>query len=227
MKGESGVRFKFKRIASGLLAIGIASGVVYRGSAMRDWLECSISGSRPSENDGRITPNLEEELWSPRNHSSREIRWQNGGGWVPGRVEMEKWETSDRIFYRVRGPISPSGSGDATHGENHSQNPEDMQGVFCEVLFKTDFGCEIRKFSAAAAMSLWMSEGRIVAAAAVPGFSYHIVQYDGYMTLTFWTTTDEPVGNIVFRYHEAEQEGWLSTDRSGTTRLDVQQWTWP
>jgi len=234
------VKFRFKRIAMALMCAGMVLTVFYRGQDMQRWFNDQFVGERSSVIDRDRAVDFSGEFWSSRGYTAREIRWQGGEGWVPGRVELEKWETPDRMFYRVRGPASPrtskANAGDGSLAKASSELLDqksrlDASGendpVFCEVFFRTDFGCEVRKFSAASATSFWMLDQRINAVGAVLPFAYRVEEDAGYVTLTFWTTRDEPVGNIVFRYREEGLAGWLSTDGSSSSRLDIGQWTWP
>lgn len=212
------MRFKIKRIVIACIMAGIAALVAYRGDAIHMWLQRQmLQDDLMSQNEVARSEALN---WLPQGKTVQELAWNSGGGWVPARVELEKWSVADRFFYRLRGPVGPQSP---QAGEMHAA----VSDVFCEVYFKTDFGHEVWRLTQDGGRSNWVGSQGIIATAQIPAAQYRISREKGYITLTFWTHQDHPVGNIVFWYQESDLEGWLAMDRRGPSRTDVRRWVWP
>lgn len=141
------------------------------------------------------------------------IPWKYRYGWVPGQVELQKWEVGEQTFYRITGATSPQSPHDLYKPYPGAAAPQQKEdAVFCEVRFLTESGTEIRTFSASAAHAYQRKNNQMVAMASVPEAEYDVQHEQGDVILTFETHKEKPVSNIVFRYRESGMEGWLSTD---------------
>ena len=124
--------------------------------------------------------------------------WRKGT--IVGRVTGDCWQAAGRIYYQVRGPVSPE-------TDTSENGPNEF--VFCKTEYRDGQSHNTERFTFAGATKLWKYHGRAIARGIVATGRYRIERESNYVTLTFWTPQREPVETIYFCYRKDGQEGYM------------------
>ena len=149
-----------------------------------------------------------QDTWNVPSKDFHVMAVKNRKGTVMGRVRGNCWRAAGRIYYQVRGPVSPE---DVTNGNDTKKH------VFCEAEYRDEESRKVERFMLSGATKLWKFHDRAVARGTVAAGRYRIERESGYATLTFWTPQREQVETIRFCYREDGQEG----------HMDLRPHQWP
>ena len=139
-----------------------------------------------------------QDAWNVPSKDFHVMTVKNRKGTVMGRVRGNCWRAAGRIYYQVRGPVSPE---DVTNGNGTKKH------VFCEAEYRDEESRKVERFTLGGATKLWKFRDLAVASGIVAAGRYRIERENGHAILTFWTPQREPADTIRFCYREDGREG--------------------
>jgi hypothetical protein len=207
----------FKRLlflAVSLYSLFWLSGFLHR-QLERFWPNSPVIPNIPLCDVAVINSALETDHWVCQDGEAEILSWSNFYGWVPGKVSLVKWASSNRTYYKIRGPIDPD------YGRNGREYP------ICQVFLPIGFDFE--------QWEITLRDNEPVAILQrdrlkkpLPARQIKIIVEDSYVTVTFWVPHGTIVGNIVFNYEEDEYTASVATEIPGTKGHDnILTWEMP